>query len=356
MSLTILNVAYPFAPVGPGAVGGAEQIVWHIDRGLVDAGHRSLVIAAAGSEIAGTLLAVPRVDGSLDAGACETGWRHHRAAIAAALQRWPVDLVHLHGIDFDRYLPPPGIRSLVTLHLPCAWYAAAALAPVRPDVWLHCVSQSQHEICPPHPALLSPIPNGVPVEALAAQHARRRFVLMLGRICPEKGTHLALEAAHRAGVALLIAGAVFPYPEHERYFREEVQSRLDAARRFVGPVGFARKRRLLSAARCVLVPSLAEETSSLVAMEALACGTPVVAFPRGALPEIVETGRTGFLVRDVGEMVDAIRAAEGIDPFLCRAAARQRFSSDIMVARYIDRYRSIAAMSCDDAAIAEPVP
>jgi glycosyltransferase involved in cell wall biosynthesis len=355
MSLTILNVAYPFAPVGPGAVGGAEQIVWHIDRGLVDAGHRSLVIAAADSEIAGTLLAVPWIDGPLDAAARETGWRHHRAAIATALQRWPVDLVHLHGIDFDCYLPPSGIRSLVTLHLPCAWYAADALAPMRRDLWLHCVSQSQHETCPPHPALLSPIANGVPVEALAVHHARRRFVLMLGRICPEKGTHLALAAAHRAGVALLIAGAVFPYPEHQHYFHEEVQPRLDSARRFIGPVGFARKRRLLSAARCVVLPSLAEETSSLVAMEALACGTPVVAFPRGALSEIVENGRTGFLVRDVAEMAEAIDAAERIDPFLCRAVARRRFSCDAMVARYIERYRSIAAVS-GDAAIAETMP
>jgi glycosyltransferase involved in cell wall biosynthesis len=223
---------------------------------------------------------------------------------------------------------------------------------VRPDLWLHCVSQSQHETCPPHPALLSPIPNGVPVEALAAHHARRRFVMMLGRICPEKGIHVALDAAHRAGVALLIAGAVFPYPEHERYFRDEVQPRLDAARRFIGPVDFARKRRLLSAARCILVPSLVEETSSLVAMEALACGTPVVAFPHGALPEIVENGRTGFLVRDIAEMAEAIRAAERIDPLLCRAAARQRFSSETMVARYIERYRSLAALS-RDAAIAE---
>jgi hypothetical protein len=326
MSLAVLNVAYPFAPVCPGAVGGAEQIVWQIDRGLVDAGHRSLVIAAAGSDIAGTLLPVPRIDGPLDAEARETGWRHHRTAIARALQRWPVDLVHLHGIDFDRYAPPPGIRSLVTLDLPCAWYAAEALAPVRRDLWLHCVSQSQHETCPPHPALLSPIPNAVPVEALTAHHAKRRFVLMLGRICSEKGTHLAHAAAHRAGIALLVADAVFPYPEHERYFQAEVQPCLDAMRRFIGPIGFARKRRLLSAARCVVVPSLAEETSSLVAMEALACGTPVIAFPRGALSEIVENGRTGFLVRDVAEMAEAMRAAECIDPQLCRAIARRRFS------------------------------
>jgi glycosyltransferase involved in cell wall biosynthesis len=186
------------------------------------------------------------------------------------------------------------------------------------------------------------VPNGVDVDRLASPVSRRGYALALGRICPEKGFHVALDAARIAGVPLLLAGEVYPYPEHERYFRDEIAPRLDRRRKFVGPAGFARKRRLLSGARCLLVPSLAPETSSLVAMEALACGTPVIAHRTGALPGIVEHCRTGFLVDGADEMARAIRAASSIDPEACRRAARERFSSAGMIELYLETYRLLA--------------
>jgi glycosyltransferase involved in cell wall biosynthesis len=343
MSLTVLSVAFPLAPVGPDAVGGAEQVLAHIDEALARAGHRSLVVACEGSAVRGTLLATPAPPGAIDEPAKEAAAASHRGAVIEALARWPVDVVHLHGIDFHRYLPPPGPPALVTLHLPPSWYPAEALRPARPNTHLHCVSASQHAACPPGAALLPPIENGVPVERLAAPYRKRGFVLALGRICPEKGFHVALDAARRAGRPMLLAGRVYGYDAHARYFDREIRPRLDRRRRFVGALGFRAKRRLLTAAGCLVVPSLVAETSSLVAMEALACGTPVVAFANGALAEIVEPGRTGFLVADEEGMADAIRAADRLDPEDCRHAARTRFSLERMTARYLDLYRALAA-------------
>jgi glycosyltransferase involved in cell wall biosynthesis len=363
--LTVLSVAYPLAPVGPDTVGGAEQVLSSLDRALVEAGHRSIVVACEGSEVAGELVGIPAVhDAAIDDAISAAQHAAVRTAVAAILRREAVDLVHLHGLDFHAYLPLPGPPALVTLHLPPEWYPPEALRPTRPNTWLNCVSETQHRVLlallewdgrikSGHGGVdstgrtewvLPPIANGVPVEALGgSRHARRNFALVLGRICREKGQHLALDAARLAGVPLLLAGQVFPYPEHTAYFEEAVRPRLGPPNRFIGALGFARKRRLLSAVRCLLLPSQVAETSSLVAMEAVACGTPVIAFDTGAVREIVEHGRTGFLVRDVAGMAEAIGAAGSIDPEYCRRVAHQRFSFKRTMAAYLNLYLRLAA-------------
>ena len=342
MALTILSVAYPLAPVGPDAVGGAEQILTALDSALIRAGHQSLVIACEGSQTCGTLFPI-RVHGSSLAEKLESTDAQQRAAIKQVLREFPVDVVHMHGLNFLKYMPAEDVPVVATLHLPPSYYPPEIFSLRRPKTFLHCVSQSQRRSCPPNAQLLPEIENGVAFSEQRTPHARRNFCLALGRICPEKGFHLAITAAELARTPLLLGGQIFNFPTHHEYFDSEIAPRCKGAIRFIGPVGVARKRRLLSAARCLLVPSLAPETSSLVAMEALACGTPVIAFPSGALPEIVEHGRSGFLVKDEREMAAAIHAVASLDPNVCIETARTRFPAERMVQRYFEMYERLGA-------------
>lgn len=343
MTLTVLSVAYPLAPVGPDTVGGAEQVLSMIDRALVARGHRSLVIGCEGSVVAGELLAIPRPSTAYSEDVRQRAQAHCRRAIERALRRWPVDLVHLHGCDCAAYLPSSEVPVLVTLHLPPAWYPAHLFQP-RPCTYLHCVSRSQRQSCPRDAALLPEIENGVVLGDFDPRAKRERLAVALGRVCPEKGFHFALDAARFAGIPCALAGEVFPYQTHQDYFRAQILPRLDEQRRFLGPLGAREKRALVAKARCLLVPSLVPETSSLVAMEAMAAGTPVVAFPYGALADVVEHGRTGFLVRDVPEMAEAIEAAGELDPAACRSAAQTRFSGQRMAGEYLALYGRLATL------------
>lgn len=347
MRLRVLSVAFPFARVGPRGVGGAERILADLDSALVAAGHESVVIACEGSEVSGELISVsaPPCPSLHDAAQAEMR-DQVQTAIHAAFATREFDLVHMHGLDFHRYAIPSGVPVLVTPHLPVAWYPAEAWS-FREPVRFCCVSRSQRESCPPEFRDAAVIENGVPLLPFDPNSKKEDFALVLGRICPEKNAHEALEAGTRAGLSVWLAGQVFPYREHQRYFAEKIQPLLGRHRdsvehRFLGPLSPEQLQPLLARARCLLHPTLAPETSSLVAMEALAAGTPVVAYPSGGLKEIVEHGVTGYLVHDIGEMAEAVRDAHLMSSRACRAAAERRFSIDRMIRAYFELYESVA--------------
>ena len=340
--LTILSVAFPFACVDADPAGGSEQVLATLDRALAAAGHRSIVVAAEGSAVAGELRPVPRTDRPDDDAARACVHAAVRARIAGTIARDRPDVVHLHGLDFPAYLPTPGPPVLATLHLPLDWYAGGALRPDRPRTFLQPVSTDQAARAPEGVALVDPVPNGVDVD-LYRPAPKQDYALVLGRVAPEKGFHDAIDAARAAGVPLRAAGKVYPYPAHQLYFEGAVKPRLDAERRWVGEARGAAKRALLAEARCVLIPSTAPETSSLVAMEALASGTPVIAYRSGALPEIVEHGRTGYIVDTVEAMARAIGEVAAIDPAACRRAACERFPLARTIQAYLTLYDRLAA-------------
>jgi len=345
---TVLSIAYPFAPVGPNLVGGAEQILWDLDQALVAAGNRSLVVACEGSRPAGELFPVrlPQ-NGTLDEADREWCREQFHDAVNRALASARVDVVHVHSMDLYEYEFPPEVPLLITLHLAIDRCALEALGRYRDRAHFCYVSNSQRRSGLAAFGDAPVIENGVEIRP-SNYDGKKDFALVMGRICPEKNAHSALEAGTKARVRVVIGGQVYPYRTHQRYFEEKIEPQLErssppADHLFAGPLSPERRRQMLAEAKCLLHPTLAPETSSLVAMEALAAGTPVIAYRSGALTEIVEDGVTGFLVNDVDEMADAIKKVDAISPAACREAAERRFSQQRMIERYFDLYRRILA-------------
>jgi glycosyltransferase involved in cell wall biosynthesis len=204
-------------------------------------------------------------------------------------------------------------------------------------VWFHCVSESQRREFLDIPRMLGVVRNGIDVARFAAScggDEKADYLLWLGRVCPEKAPHLAIAAAERAGLPIVLAGQVYPFAWHRQYWEREVRPRIDGRRvRWVPLPSFAEKTKLLRQARGLLVTSLVGETTSLVALEAMASGTAVIAFRRGALEEVVAEG-TGYLVDGVEEMAAACGRLGAIRAEDCRAWVEREFSARAMVDGY----------------------
>jgi glycosyltransferase involved in cell wall biosynthesis len=184
--------------------------------------------------------------------------------------------------------------------------------------------------------------NGVPVKAFgfATSVPADAPLVFLGRIEHIKGTHLAIEIARRAGMRLVIAGNV---PSgHQGYFDNNIRPWIDGSSvKYIGPVDDRQKSELLGRARALLMPILWEEPFGIVMGEALACGTPVVGFSRGSVPEVVEDGVTGFVRDSVDGLVEAVGKIDTISRANCRSSAEQKFSDDIVVESYLNIYRAL---------------
>ncbi|HEU5336910.1 MAG TPA: glycosyltransferase family 4 protein [Terriglobales bacterium] len=345
--LRILYIAYPLLPVSDASAGGAEQMLWVTEQHMAQRGHRTMVAACDGSQVAGDLLATGAVPEQPDWFARRD--REHNRRILQFLSRClgksrRLHLVHDMSGTFWPHADGTSAPVLATLHLPRSFYPPAMFANIPANVCFTCVSESQARTFRDLPRMLGVVRNGIELEHFSPAAEKQPYLLWLGRLCEEKGTHLAIQAARKAGLPLVLAGQVYPFSYHQQYFQREIAPYLNDGMPRVNLVespGLALKAQLLSRARAVLIPSLAEETSSLVAMEAAASGTPAIAFRRGALPEVVRQGKSGFLVDSVQEMAQAVARVDEIRPADCRRYAEQNFSATRMADGYEEVYRQI---------------
>jgi glycosyltransferase involved in cell wall biosynthesis len=230
--------------------------------------------------------------------------------------------------------------------LPRSFYGEQYFENVPANVSFNCVSGSQAHDFSGLARMEGMIANGIALDLFgqaSQNHRSRDGLLWLGRICEEKAPHLALDIAASSGLRLTLAGQVYPFSYHQQYFDREIAPRLQRNPKatFVPLPCHHRKRQLFAEARAVVITSRVDETSSLVAMEAAASGTPVIAFARGALREIVQHGLTGFLVDDVEAAVAAVERLTEIDPAACLRHACEHFSSARMADGYARLYGRI---------------
>jgi glycosyltransferase involved in cell wall biosynthesis len=193
------------------------------------------------------------------------------------------------------------------------------------------LSRYQADQAPAELEVAAVIGNPIVVDSFPFSAEGGDYLLWIGRLDDDKGPNKAIAAAQEAGARLLLAGPI--QPGQESFFQHEVEPRLDGRTRYIGEVG-EEKGKLYAGARALLMPIRWPEPFGLVMTEAMACGTPVIAFPEGSAPEIVIDGETGFVVEDEHEMAAAIERLDEIDPERCRASARERFDVSAVAEAY----------------------
>jgi glycosyltransferase involved in cell wall biosynthesis len=350
--IRILYVAYPLLTVSDESAGGAEQILWTLEREMARRGALTTAAASAGSRVSGGLFSTG--DPCTQTDDYERRRVEHEDRVVDFVRRQEregpaFDLVHDQSGSFWKRAAEIDSPVLATLHLPRSFYPVGSFDEVPENVRFNCVSDSQARSFADLESLIGVAPNGIALDCFAGddgadmQRGERRGLLWLGRICEEKAPHLALEIAACAGLPITLAGQIYPFSYHQKYFEKEVAPRLREMPNatLVSAPSAELKRRLLRQAKALLITSQADETSSLVAMEATASGTPVVAFRRGALPEVVQDGVTGFLVEDVAQAVLALQNISSVDPRICMQYAQKNFSAGKMAERYVALYEQL---------------
>jgi glycosyltransferase involved in cell wall biosynthesis len=337
-------IAPPWYAVPPSGYGGIERVVSLLAEGLRRAGHHVVLFAVEGSSGADEVVALAPREWNGEVSApyrLET----YLLRVHRALRDLDVDVIHDHNeANGAMAAALAGHRAPVvsTVHGAILDDLRVFLGECAGAVHLVALSEAQRASAPDAPWVAT-VPNAVDIVCDDHLDQPRGYLVQLARISPDKGQHLAIAAARAAGMPLVLAGKIDTGPGMRRYFAEEIEPHLDGQVSWVRDVGGDRRVELLAGAVAMLFPLQWEEPFGLAMAEAMVCGTPVIAFPRGAAQEVVEDGVTGFLVDGVEAMAAAVHRVHTIDRARCAARARERFAPSRMAAGYARVYQRVCA-------------
>ncbi len=338
--MRIAQIAPPWFAVPPGGYGGVELVVALLCDGLAERGHEVTLFAAPGSHTKAAL--VSPLGYEPPRGSIGDEWIGSVHAVAAYQQADRFDLIHDHtmaiGPAVGSFAPRPVVH---TLHGAFHEHARRLAALLAGRLWFVAISASQRSLAPPGLRWAGVVHNGLALDRYRLSTEKDDFLLFVGRTNPEKAPDLAIRAARQAGRRLVMVVKTAE-PRERRYWAERVEPLLGDDVEVLADVSHERKVELLGRAAAVLVPIQWPEPFGLVLVEAMACGTPVVGWRNGSVPELVADGETGFVVDSLDGMVAALDRLDRLDPHVLRAAAERRFSAAAMVDAYQAVYRRVA--------------
>lgn len=342
MALRIAQVSPLYESVPPTLYGGTERVVSYLTEELVKQGHEVTLFASGDSRTSAELVRCAPRSLRLDVG-CLDQFAHHVRMLGEVQRRASdFDLIHYH-IDYlhfpmSRLLPTPNVTTLhgrldipdqetVYLEYPEMPLVSISDAQRLPLRWANWIGTVYH---------------GLPEDLYTPQEAPGQYLAFLGRISPEKCPEAAIELAKRTGIPLKIAAKVDRVDRD--YFEERVKPLLDHPLvEFIGEIGEKEKNEFLGHAYALVFLVDWPEPFGLAMIEAMACGTPVIARRRGSVPEVVDDGQTGYIVEDLDQAVQGVERVGKLDRRRVRQVFEQRFSAARMVRDYLGIYRRLAA-------------
>ena len=340
--MRIAQVAPLFESCPPRLYGGTERVVSYLTEQLVADGHDVTLFASRDSRTGARLVPGAPQALRLSGGHSSPGVWHTLMLERVARYADQFDLIHFHTdylhLPLTRRLRVPTIS---TLHGRLDLTEVAALYSEFAEVPVVSISDSQRTPLP-GANWVATVYHGIPVDHYALGPGDGGYLAFLGRISPEKRPDLAIRIAHEAGMELRMAAKVDA--ADRAYFEDEIRPLLDAPNvSLIGEIGEKEKGEFLGRAAAMLFPIDWPEPFGLVMIEAMACGTPVIAFPRASVPEVVDHGLTGYLVGGIGEAIQAVRHLRSFDRARCRATFEARFSAQRMAQDYLGVYHAVAA-------------
>ncbi|WP_223146343.1 glycosyltransferase family 4 protein [Streptomyces apricus] len=339
--ITPLNIAMlstPWFELPPAGYGGIEAMCAELVDGLVELGHRVTVIGVGHNGTQGRFVSTydtPQGDQLGMAGPEVV----HAARAARTLLSLRPDVIHDHSTAGPLQALRRRAPTVVTAHGPVAGTTGEYYRALGDTVHLVALSRAQQAQAPDIP-WSGQVYNAVRTTDYSYRPRKGGYAVFLGRLAADKGVHLAIDAAREAGLPIVIAGACND-PAEQPYVDAEVRPRLGEDARWIGEADRATKLDLLAHARCLVFPICWEEPFGMVMVEAMACGTPVVALRRGSVPEIVDDGVTGFVCDRPEQLPAALRSVDRLSPWACREQVRRRFDTLNMAFAYQELYRGL---------------